>query len=909
MVRGEFLRFTDSLDPTIVSQDEWRLLNLFLDHLDALIPLGTAAGKRSRYIIGIACPSFDSLSAHAPQSTQEAPRSDKKLSRLNALSVGPFRGFARSETFDLGSQIVLLYGPNGTGKSSFCEALEFALLGAVNDSSVKRIDQSEFLKNARTGSFQPPRLTGVFENGETDAVVADADLFRFCFVEKNRIDDFSRLASFTPGMQERLIAALFGIQEFDAFVNNFNESLDSYLSVDSTAADELAKLVASLATDQGIVDGEDETIQKLDAAEKELADSYRIGMPYADFVSEIGDATQGKIKEITDQLGEPQRLKIGASKSLLETAVEGVFSTSHDLALMWERRQARASEVSYRQLYESVLALESNNPEKCPACDTPLVGDQTVSSDPYQKARAGLQQLTELADIERQIEQGTQLLNGRASGLIAQLKNIEENLDEDERKSEFTAKLSAAIAAAAANPKSSWWEDLFGPTNDADSPTWKHVYRCVARMELQDELTLSMEDNRKSLRTDLITLTALREKIVESNAKRSADVEAISKAEGALRAAEATLAMARQKATEEENVNIVRRRIVQAYSNVMSRLQRYRRDLPATLLADLGGSVVALYNAFNRRDPPGDLMADIKLPVKPGDRILYSCASAPGKYFDALHVLSEGHIRCLGLAILLGKNLNANGPLLIFDDPVNAIDEDHREGIRRTLFEDPFFADRQIILTCHGEDFTKDIQNLLGAADAISKCRNYTFLPHAGDNHILIEASPTKNYIAIARTKFNRNEFRESLSNARRGLEWAANAIWTKILPSAGVGALSVPIRRPGARPELMSLVQSLKREIRKPSFASPQKAQLDDGLGTILGVRQPSREWDYLNKGVHEEEDRGEFDQGIVRNIVEAIEMLDAAIEASERRTAHDNSPSATQRSNPPVTEGPHNG
>jgi hypothetical protein len=84
-----------------------------------------------------------------------------------------------------------------------------------------------------------------------------------------------------------------------------------------------------------------------------------------------------------------------------------------------------------------------------------------------------------------------------------------------------------------------------------------------------------------------------------------------------------------------------------------------------------------------------------------------------------------------------------------------------------------------------------------------------------------------------------------------------------------------------------MSLVQSLKKEIGKPSFANTQKAQLDAGLSTILGVRQPSREWDYLNKGTHEEEDRGEFDQGIVRSVVEAIEAIDAAIEASNRPTA----------------------
>jgi hypothetical protein len=57
---------------------------------------------------------------------------------------------------------------------------------------------------------------------------------------------------------------------------------------------------------------------------------------------------------------------------------------------------------------------------------------------------------------------------------------------------------------------------------------------------------------------------------------------------------------------------------------------------------------------------------------------------------------------------------------------------------------------------------------------------------------------------------------------------------------------------------------------------------QLIGGLNKILGLKQQGREWDYLNKGIHEEEDRGEFDRGIVRTVVEALENLDTAITAS---------------------------
>jgi hypothetical protein len=82
-----------------------------------------------------------------------------------------------------------------------------------------------------------------------------------------------------------------------------------------------------------------------------------------------------------------------------------------------------------------------------------------------------------------------------------------------------------------------------------------------------------------------------------------------------------------------------------------------------------------------------------------------------------------------------------------------------------------------------------------------------------------------------------------------------------------------------------MNLVQSLVREIERNSFVSAQKIELAAGLNAIKGVNPTSREWEYLNKGTHEEEDRTEFDQGIVRGVVEALELLDRAIDASRRQ------------------------
>ncbi|NLZ80042.1 MAG: hypothetical protein GX908_11110 [Gammaproteobacteria bacterium] len=49
--------------------------------------------------------------------------------------------------------------------------------------------------------------------------------------------------------------------------------------------------------------------------------------------------------------------------------------------------------------------------------------------------------------------------------------------------------------------------------------------------------------------------------------------------------------------------------------------------------------------------------------------------------------------------------------------------------------------------------------------------------------------------------------------------------------------------------------------------------------LNTLLGLNGDSREWLFLNKGTHEENDRAEFDPHIVETIVSTLEDLDAAL------------------------------
>ena len=263
-----------------------KLANIVLDHLDLITPLGTANGLRVKKIVKLAQGEFNTASSECTVKMKNAQADANGISKLKSLTVGPFRGFAKPETFDLDSQIVLIYGPNGTGKSSFCEALEYGLLGSVEEAQCKRFKEAcDYLRNAYVDKFEPPVIKADLTDSKSAVVTANAAQFQFCFVEKNRIDNFSRIAAHTPARQAELISTLFGLDSFNTFVRGFSADIDEkYIDTLGNKASQLAEKRQALDVNKQTIDVNTQELTKLATEEQALADKYQKDMPFANFV-------------------------------------------------------------------------------------------------------------------------------------------------------------------------------------------------------------------------------------------------------------------------------------------------------------------------------------------------------------------------------------------------------------------------------------------------------------------------------------------------------------------------------------------------------------------------------------------------------------------------------------------------
>lgn len=211
--KRDFERFVEwlHLPATQAPPEVKRLTNLALANFDGLARTVRQHSQRSTYLVERARRDLAQTPDGPPGILAAAADGAWPWKRLRNMTIGPFRGFRTPEPFDLKKRVILFYGPNGSGKTSFCEGLEYGLLGSVEEAETKRIDGRTYLANLHERRFEPPVLRATDNQNREVAVDSNSDTYRFCFIEKNRIDAFSRIAARPPAQRTELIATLFGM--------------------------------------------------------------------------------------------------------------------------------------------------------------------------------------------------------------------------------------------------------------------------------------------------------------------------------------------------------------------------------------------------------------------------------------------------------------------------------------------------------------------------------------------------------------------------------------------------------------------------------------------------------------------------------------------------------------------------
>ena len=113
---------------------------------------------------------FTTGSVDAFQAVPEEPRSQ---SVLRSISIQNFRAYRAPKEFPLGSAVTVLYGPNGFGKTSFFDAVDFVVTGGVHRFPKGVPAFTKAAKHLDCGD-EPTTVSLTFERaGKTHTIVRD----------------------------------------------------------------------------------------------------------------------------------------------------------------------------------------------------------------------------------------------------------------------------------------------------------------------------------------------------------------------------------------------------------------------------------------------------------------------------------------------------------------------------------------------------------------------------------------------------------------------------------------------------------------------------------------------------------------------------------------------------------------
>lgn len=858
IVGREVKRWSETLNE--LNEYDITLVNILLQHYDDLIEAGgTAGGKRANkfaeYISGkngICDKNLEILSFGSEIS-------DKRIKRLNFLAVDSFRGFSASRTFNLGKQYIFLYGPNGSGKSSFSEALEYGLLGIIEEADANKIKLSTYIKNTTTKKGKTPTITCTYDDGSEDEAISDYDAYRFAFVGKNRIADFSHISVLNSKNQSERIAALFGLSAFNEFVQGFTTNFDEkYLVTCSVTEKQFEeKKVSRNAKEKQLLETKEELNRTKELLEKEITKLKKQKITDVDIALDYLDNPTKGILTLKIAERDKQYISIIPIEKL-KVFLDKVKELQQNLQTVNENRvklSDMALQVNYKNLYEIISELEETT--SCPACGTDLA---ITKRNPFKYAKEQLQTFAEIEAIQKMINDTAQNTRENVRGILEFVSENQEfiKLLKIETKNITLLELEdIRMFGVGVNG----WLDFCKEIKNLD--------KTIIQKRIEEYNNAAIKSNSE-YEQQVAELNAIRNSLVTLKTQICEKEQIIKNCEKEIKEFDEQSEDTIKKIQEEKRICEFNSKIIEAYNKMMDSLVGYNNELPRKIAHDLEQKIVDYYNTINQDDADFEKIKELILPDATSDKMYITFADDSKS--EALQVLSEGHIKILGLSILLAKAVHDNLNFIIFDDIVNAIDDDHRNGVADLLMNHMDFIDTQIILSTHGDQFICKLQDKLGTQRAKDNAIVYKFIPADSleERGVIVEYSDSKTPLMVAEEKYNKNEIKDAASKCRQAMECIAYNLWNIIAKSSD-GMISVGMRNPKSLPDLSSIVDGL---IKKTG-----KIHGMEDINVELKSLKEAGNWRILNKGTHFEDEQKEFERADVKCVYDHLVKLDDLI------------------------------
>jgi len=711
--------------------------------------------------------------------------------RLKQIKILGFRGFNEECVINLDADIVLVYGLNGTGKSSFTEALEWLFFEDISRRKLSacksEYQYEEYLRNLFYSSTTNPFVEIICEiDGKIFKVRKELITEKQCkfYVDDNEVDDLKslpvNLESYSrPMLAQTEIAALVNTEQKDRWeqlsyilgqedltrlrqhlieLRNSKRDKDykgkedelNSLLIELKKIKDLEDILNSLTisdiqkTREGIrniVSKEGVDVSPGDYSEAIKIKMKRIlGSDIAKRVVDVKTGAQEDFRKISDEVIKISDEVEGYITIILEEKVDfekiDFFKKGKKYALIPECPFCLAKSLTKERLKDIDGTIFSANK----ADDHKILFNQKIQK--INKEYSLLQIKNKSQEILPHSQElkiiSQKLIDLDSSELAGKLQSFEKELT-------TFIETDLKYLHTCINSYFSSLENFYFHNN-----------RVVVPEESKQALTKKFEEISKTITTYLSCWITLRDEIVKlfvlpATSSQREEVEKwilINKINSFLLYNE---------------IFFKKKLLLEMIDGLQKKLEIFEKKEVEKLLTDHSEEIRDYYNRLN----PSEKISFKKIEVRGGARRQARLiAEAYGKEVNPVTIFSEAHTNSLSLSIYFPQRVDRNETwnVVILDDPVQSMDQNHSSSLIEILAE--IKDKKQIIVLTHSKTFAEDFVDRFDFSELL----HYEFYDGGEDGPIVkVRKGKTLDYLGHVEKNHNGDQVtRESAGNVLR---------------------------------------------------------------------------------------------------------------------------------------------
>jgi DNA repair exonuclease SbcCD ATPase subunit len=784
--------------------------------------------------------------------------------KINKIRIKGFRGFNKEQTLLIDSNIVLIYGLNGAGKSSFTEALEWLFFGEISRQRLSRCrseyQYEEYLKNLFYSDTESPfvEIEGSINEKNTVLRKEIGGTEEKYFINGVKVDSFSSLPLnledyFRPMLAQTEIKALVDSEQKDRW-----EQLSSILGQDVLT--KLRENLISLRNNK-----RDDDYKKQESKWQALMDDINASPSLTNIIEplqkldikklileakDIIKSKNNKIDEILKEIKETQKRLLNSE--LGNRVVEISYDDSTSLSVFLselsnclnklEEYSIKSTKDGLDHSYLEFIKVGTTliNDSKCPFCLENTITQNRIDSinEILEKNRETQEAMNQFRIIKESINKWIISFPERIKSFLPpqqSLKIISQKL------SDIDEKLLASEMQTMEKETSTFAIDLAKEFNEAANIFFKYVenkyFHKNETNEDANNLITGLTQKALSKQNEIISKwESLKSKITD-----------IIPASNQLSQDEIKKWFLLEKVVTffSENKPFIKRTfLIRDVDSIQSKLEQYEKSEVVRLLNEHAIEIKSYYQRLN----PDDSIQFAGIEVKGGARRQAKLkAEAFGKDINPITFFSEAHTNSLALSIYFPQRVDRNytWETVILDDPVQSMDENHSQALIDILMD--IGTKKKVIVLTHSKSFFKRLQ----ARFYHLRPRIYSFFNN-GENgpSILLESGETITHIATTEEYCAKGD-PHSLEDASHQLRKAIESVCFELLldkgitfnkarklQKSGLDCLFAECEKMGLKPEdigkLRSLLDTSNADSHAWSINDTTQGGIRSGIGYI---------------------------------------------------------------------------